>query len=135
MQSSGAAWPRRSRCSRTLQDELHCEGAFAPDVTVALVLLLVRSALSQMDVPTRTCYVMAVVTPQEQAAAASLTAVPRTLASSISPAFAGVLSRARLRGLAAGDLRRAQDRLRTSRCSNRSATSGRRRRCIPERRQ
>jgi MFS family permease len=65
--------------------------AFAPNLTVALVLLLVRAALSQMDVPTRTSYVMAVVTPQEQAAAASFTAVPRTLASSISPAFGGVL--------------------------------------------
>src|SRR6266702_3007720 len=65
--------------------------AFAPNLTVALVLLLVRAALSQMDVPTRTSYVMAVVTPEEQAAAASFTAVPRTLASSISPAFAGAL--------------------------------------------
>jgi MFS family permease len=65
--------------------------AFAPDVTSALTLLLVRSALSQMDVPTRTSYVMAVVTPEEQPAAASFTLVPRTLASSISPAFAGVL--------------------------------------------
>jgi len=65
--------------------------AFAPNLMVALILLLVRSALSQMDVPTRTSYVMSVVTPQEQAAAASFTAVPRTLASSISPAFAGVL--------------------------------------------
>ena len=54
-------------------------------------LLLVRAALSQMDVPTRTSYVMAVVTPAERAAAASVTAVPRSLASSISPAFAGVL--------------------------------------------
>jgi len=65
--------------------------AFAPNLMVALILLLVRSALSQMDVPTRTSYVMAVVTPAEQPAAASVTAVPRTLASSISPAFAGVL--------------------------------------------
>lgn len=65
--------------------------AFAPNLIVALVLLLVRSALSQMDVPTRMSYVMSVVTPDEQAAAASFTAVPRTLASSISPAFAGVL--------------------------------------------
>jgi MFS family permease len=65
--------------------------AFAPNLIFALVLLLVRSALSQMDVPTRTSYVMSVVTPEEQAAAASFTAVPRTLASSISPAFAGVL--------------------------------------------
>ena len=65
--------------------------AFAPSLTVVLGLLLVRSALSQMDVPTRTSYVMAVVTPAERAAAASVTAVPRSLASSISPALAGVL--------------------------------------------
>jgi MFS family permease len=65
--------------------------AFAPNLTWVLGLLLVRSALSQMDVPTRTSYVMAVVTPAERAAAASVTAVPRSLASSISPAFAGVL--------------------------------------------
>jgi MFS family permease len=44
-----------------------------------------------MDVPTRTSYVMAVVTPPERAAAASVTAVPRTLASSLSPALGGVL--------------------------------------------
>jgi len=65
--------------------------AFAPNLTVVLALLLVRSALSQMDVPTRTSYVMAVVTPAERASAASVTAVPRSLASSISPALAGVL--------------------------------------------
>jgi MFS family permease len=65
--------------------------AFAPNLTWVLGLLLVRSALSQMDVPTRTSYVMAVVTPAERAAAASVTAVPRSLASSISPAFAGLL--------------------------------------------
>jgi hypothetical protein len=44
-----------------------------------------------MDVPTRTSYVMAVVTPAERTAAASVTAVPRSLASSISPAFSGLL--------------------------------------------
>jgi MFS family permease len=65
--------------------------AFSPDLTVVLALLLVRSALSQMDVPTRTSYVMAVVTPAERTAAASVTAVPRSLASSISPALAGAL--------------------------------------------
>jgi hypothetical protein len=54
-------------------------------------LLLLRAALSQMDVPTRTSYVMAVVTPQERPAAASVTAVPRSLASAISPAISGVL--------------------------------------------
>ena len=65
--------------------------AFSPNLWLALALLLFRSALSQMDVPTRTSYVMAVVTPAERTAAASVTAVPRSLASSISPAMAGVL--------------------------------------------
>ncbi|MGB8895156.1 MAG: MFS transporter [Pseudolabrys sp.] len=65
--------------------------AFSPNLVLALALLLVRAALSQMDVPTRTSYVMAVVTPGERTAAASITAVPRSLASSISPALAGVL--------------------------------------------
>ena len=57
----------------------------------ALVLLLLRSALSQMDVPTRTAYVMAVVTPPERPAAASFTAVPRSLAAALSPSIAGAM--------------------------------------------
>jgi MFS family permease len=61
----------------------------APTVEVALALLLLRAALSQMDVPTRTSYVMAVVTPAERTAAASFTAVPRSLAAAASPAVAG----------------------------------------------
>jgi MFS family permease len=65
--------------------------AFSPNLYVALALLLIRSALAQMDVPTRTSYVMAVVTPAERTAAASVTAVPRSLASAISPAFSGFL--------------------------------------------
>jgi MFS family permease len=73
--------------------------AFSPNLGVALTLLLIRSALSQMDVPTRTSYVMAVVTPSERTAAASLTAVPRSLASSLSPAFAGALLAAPFSGL------------------------------------
>jgi MFS family permease len=73
--------------------------AFSPDLMLTLVLLLVRSALSQMDVPTRTSYVMAVVTPAERTAAASVTAVPRSLASSISPAIAGVLLTTAFSGL------------------------------------
>jgi MFS family permease len=47
--------------------------------------------LSQMDVPTRSSYVMAIVSPQERAAAASVTSVPRSLAASASPALAGYL--------------------------------------------
>jgi MFS family permease len=65
--------------------------AFAPTLELALGLLLVRSALSQMDVPTRSSYVMAVVTEAERPAAASVTAVPRSLASAASPAMAGAL--------------------------------------------
>jgi MFS family permease len=65
--------------------------ALAPSLPMALGLLFVRSALSQMDVPTRTAYVMAVVTPAERAAAASFTAVPRSLAAALSPTLSGAL--------------------------------------------
>ena len=65
--------------------------AFAPSLALTLGLLLVRSALSQMDVPTRTAYVMAVVTPPERTAAASLTSVPRSLAAAISPTLASAM--------------------------------------------
>lgn len=65
--------------------------AVAPSLPVALTLLGVRALLSQMDVPTRTAYVMSVVTPPERSAAASFTAVPRSLASAASPALAGAL--------------------------------------------
>jgi len=65
--------------------------AWAPSLPVALALLFVRSALSQMDVPTRTAYVMAVVTPAERPAAASFTAVPRSLAGALSPTLSGFL--------------------------------------------
>jgi predicted MFS family arabinose efflux permease len=65
--------------------------AVAPSLELALALLLLRAALSQMDVPTRSSYVMAVVTPPERAAAASVTSVPRSLAAAASPAIAGSL--------------------------------------------
>jgi MFS family permease len=64
---------------------------FAESLYVVVALLLVRSALSQMDVPTRSSYVMAIVTPEERPAAASVTAVPRSLASAASPFIAGYL--------------------------------------------
>src|SRR5215813_36195 len=64
---------------------------FAPTLGIAIALLLVRSTLSQMDVPTRTSYVMAVVTPPERPAAASVTAAPRSLAGAVSPVVAGYL--------------------------------------------
>jgi len=62
---------------------------FVPDVTYAIALLFLRGALSQMDVPTRSSYVMAIVTPAERPAAASVTSVPRSLASALSPFLAG----------------------------------------------
>jgi MFS family permease len=65
--------------------------AFAPSLPVALGLLLARALLSQMDVPTRSAFVMAVVTPPERAAAASFTAVPRSLAAALSPTLGGAL--------------------------------------------
>ena len=64
---------------------------FAPTLGLAIALLLSRYALSQMDVPTRASYVMAVVPPEARAAAASVTAVPRSLASAVSPMLAGYL--------------------------------------------
>ena len=64
---------------------------FAPDLTTAIALLLVRSALSQMDVPTRSSYVMAVVTPEERPAAASITQVPKTFAWAAGSLISGYL--------------------------------------------
>jgi MFS family permease len=65
--------------------------AFAPSLGVALALLLARSALSQMDVPARNAFVMAVVTPAERVAAASFTAVPKSLAAAAGPTLGGLL--------------------------------------------
>lgn len=65
--------------------------AFAPNVTTVMILLLLRSLLSQMDVPTRGSYVMAVVTPPERPAAAGLTSVPQSLAAALSPTISGYL--------------------------------------------
>jgi len=65
--------------------------AFMPTAPLAVTFLLLRMAFSQMDVPARQSYVMAVVPPEERAAAASVTNVPRSLASALSPLLAGVL--------------------------------------------
>jgi MFS family permease len=59
--------------------------AFAPSIGLALGLLIVRALMSSMDVPARSAFVMSVVTPAERAAAASFTAVPRSLASAAGP--------------------------------------------------
>lgn len=65
--------------------------AFAPNAAVAFALLVARALLSNMDVPARTSYVMAIVTPAERAAAAGVTNVPRSLASAFSPALSGLI--------------------------------------------
>lgn len=64
---------------------------FMPTLPLAILFLLLRAALSSMDVPARSSYVMAVVSPEERPAAAGITAVPRSLAAAVSPAFAGYL--------------------------------------------
>ena len=65
--------------------------AVAPSLPLAVVFLTLRSLLAAMDVPARNSYVMAVVTPAERAAAASVTQVPRSLAAAVPPLFAGWL--------------------------------------------
>src|SRR5207302_10924262 len=62
-----------------------------PDLGTAIDLLLASSALSQIDVPTRKSYVMAVVTPPERPAAASITAVPKTFAWAAGSMISGYL--------------------------------------------
>lgn len=64
---------------------------FAPTLGWAIALLFARSALSQMDVPTRSSYVMAIVPPAERPGAASMTSVPRSLAAAVGPVCAGYL--------------------------------------------
>lgn len=64
---------------------------FTPSLELAILLLVLRSALSQMDVPVRNSYVMAVVSPAERPAAASVTAVPRSVAAAIGPLLSGWL--------------------------------------------
>ena len=56
---------------------------------LAVACLIGRSLVSGMDVPIRNAYVMSVVTPPERAAAASVTNVPRSLASALPPLAAG----------------------------------------------
>ncbi|HET8785057.1 MAG TPA: MFS transporter, partial [Candidatus Limnocylindrales bacterium] len=62
-----------------------------PTLPLAVALLLCRFALSQMDVPTRQSYVMAVVQPEERSAAAGVTGIARTIGAAISPSFSTVL--------------------------------------------
>jgi MFS family permease len=62
-----------------------------PTLPLAVLVLFARFSISQMDVPTRQSYVMAVVRPEERSAAAGVTGVARTTGAALAPMFAGVL--------------------------------------------
>jgi len=62
-----------------------------PNLQLAIAVLLLRFSISQMDVPTRQSYLMAVVAPAERSAAAGITGVARTTGAAIAPFFAGLL--------------------------------------------
>ena len=64
---------------------------FMPTAPLAIALLLLRFSISQMDVPTRQSYTMAVVGPDERSAAAGVTGVARTIGAAVSPSLAGLL--------------------------------------------
>ena len=78
VQSMLALWLFRRNC-------FLIAAAFMPTMPLAVTMLVLRSLLSSMDVPARTSYVMAVVSPAERAAAASVTNVPRSLAAALPP--------------------------------------------------
>jgi len=62
-----------------------------PTLPLAIAVLLARFSISQMDVPTRQSYTMAVVSPDERSAAAGVTGIARTIGSSVAPLAAGPL--------------------------------------------
>jgi|KBSMisStaDraftv2_1062788.scaffolds.fasta_scaffold29844_2 MFS family permease len=62
-----------------------------PTLPLAIGVLLARFSISQMDVPTRQSYLMAVVSPEERSAAAGITGVARTIGAAVSPLFVGVM--------------------------------------------
>ncbi|MDQ4075595.1 MAG: MFS transporter, partial [Chloroflexota bacterium] len=67
-----------------------------PTLPLAIIVLLGRFSISQMDVPTRQSYTMAVVDPDERSAAAGVTTIVRTAASAVSPFLTGLLLQATL---------------------------------------
>jgi MFS family permease len=84
-----------------------------PTLPLAIIVLLARFSISQMDVPTRQSYTMAVVDPDERSAAAGVTGIARSLGASVSPLLAvplvGVASLAALPFLLAGGLKIGYD--------------------------
>jgi MFS family permease len=86
--------------------------AFAPTLEVAIVLLLARVSLSQMDVPTRQAYVVGIVDPDERTAAAAYTNTARYVVRPVAPVIAGALLQGAWLGapfLVAGTLKSAYD--------------------------
>jgi MFS family permease len=69
---------------------LLCLVPLMPDLGWAITVLLLRFSISQMDVPTRQSYTMAVVAADERAAASGITGIARSVGASISPALSGV---------------------------------------------
>ena len=63
--------------------------AFAPRLPIAIIFYLARMALSQMDVPTRQSYIVAVVKEEERTAAAGITNISRNVAQAAFPSVAG----------------------------------------------
>ena len=61
-----------------------------PTLPLAILVLLLRFSISQMDVPTRQSYTMAVVDPDERSAASGITGVARTIGASLSPVITGL---------------------------------------------
>ncbi len=85
-----------------------------PTLPLAVAVLLLRFSISQMDVPTRQSYTMAVVDPAERSAAAGVTGIARTVGASLAPLFAGPLYASALSGapfLIAGGLKIVYDLL------------------------
>jgi len=62
-----------------------------PTLALATLVLFMRFSISQMDVPTRQSYLMAVVRPEERSAAGGVTGVARTIGAAVAPVFAGLL--------------------------------------------
>jgi MFS family permease len=65
--------------------------AFAPSLQLAVILYLIRMSLSQMDVPTRQSYIVAIVSEEERTAASGLTNVSRNIAQTVSPSLFGYI--------------------------------------------
>jgi MFS family permease len=62
-----------------------------PTLPLAITILFLRFSISQMDVPTRQSYLMAVVPPEERSAAAGITGIARTIGASIAPLLVGLM--------------------------------------------